>query len=101
MQYVIKHRPEDFYVEEISNVRVLDNGPYILCTLKKTDFDQQKALRTIADSLKIPLKNIGFAGTKDKKAITSQLISIKGVPIERIEQLRIKDITLHFLGHSD
>ena len=101
MDYVLKHRPDDFIVDEISNVRFLDKGPFLLCTLKKTDFDQQRAVRSIAERLNIPIKSIGFAGTKDKKAITSQVISMKGVSRDKIEQLRIRDIELTFLGYSD
>lgn len=101
MDYILKYRPEDFIVEEISNVRVLDKGQYLLCTLKKTDFDQQKALKSIAERLNIPLKNIGFAGTKDKKAITRQVISIKNISRDKIEQLKLRDIELEFLGYSD
>lgn len=97
----IKQIPEDFTVKEISNVKVKDKGNYLYFRLKKKDWNTLDAVKRISKRLNIPIKNIGFAGSKDKKAVTEQLISIKNTKKEKIENLEIKDIKLTFLGHGN
>jgi len=91
--------PEDFIVEEISG-DIGTEGRFLICRLTKKDWDQQRAVKEIAKRLGISYKRIGFAGTKDKHAVTSQLISIEGITAEEIDQVRIRDITLEPVGRS-
>jgi tRNA pseudouridine13 synthase len=92
----IKQSPEDFIVKEIYDLKE-DHGPYSYFLLKKTNYTTIKALETIANKLNIPLKNIGFAGNKDKNAITEQKISIfKGA--KSTENIEFKDIELKYLS---
>ena len=72
----IKENPEDFVVKEISNVK-LDKGDYSIFRLKKKNYTTERAVQTIANALKIDRKRIGYAGNKDKVAVTEQNISIK------------------------
>ena len=74
--YKIKQIPQDFIVIEKTNQK-FQKGNYHYFKLTKTNFTTAQATSKIADILKIPLKSIGYAGTKDKKAITTQAISIK------------------------
>ncbi len=97
----IKQLPEDFAVKEISNVKFLDKGNYLYFKLKKKNWNTLDAAKEISKRLNLPIKNIGFAGSKDKKAITEQVISVKNTKKERIENLKIKDIELEFLGYGD
>ena len=69
---------EDFIVEEVPSA-IGTKGPFLICRLTKKDWDQQRALKEVAKRLGISYKRIGFTGTKDKHAITSQLISIQGI----------------------
>ncbi|NYT06973.1 MAG: tRNA pseudouridine(13) synthase TruD [Methanomicrobiales archaeon] len=91
--------PEDFIVEEIPPVTG-DDGPYLILRLTKKDWDQQRALREIARRLGISYRRIGFAGTKDKHAVTSQVISIPGISEEDIGRVRLRDIRLEVVGRS-
>ncbi len=75
-------------------------GPFLICRLTKKDWDQQRALKEVAKRLGISYKRIGFTGTKDKHAITSQLISIQGITPEEIGRVQIRDITLEPVGRS-
>ena len=77
--YKIKQLRSDFIVKEISDVvnRIQNNGKYAYYTLKKTNLTTVGALEILSKKFKIPLKNFGFAGNKDKNAITVQKISIK------------------------
>ena len=74
--YKIKQIPEDFVVREISGIRPSEHGKYTYFLLKKRNYTTQRAVKAIADALHIPEKRFGFAGNKDKNAITEQLCSV-------------------------
>ncbi|MBN2053038.1 tRNA pseudouridine(13) synthase TruD [Candidatus Woesearchaeota archaeon] len=97
-EYKIKELPEDFVVKEKSSLKLADKGEYAVFRLKKRDYTTEKAVQQIADSLGIERKRIGYAGSKDSKAITEQSISIRNVRKEKVEDLKLKDIELEFLG---
>lgn len=96
--YTIKQSPEDFIVKEISNVKTKESGEFQIYLLKKTDYTTEKAVQTIADQLNLPRKFIGYAGNKDKVAVTEQYISIK---TKNKVNLSLKDIQLNFIGYTD
>jgi tRNA pseudouridine13 synthase len=91
--------PEDFVVEELVE-GIGNDGPFLICRLTKKDWDQQRAIREIGKRLGISYKRIGFAGTKDKHAVTSQFISIRGISEDEIERMDIRDIRLEAAGRS-
>lgn len=109
--YKIKQEAEDFIVEEITEQETLSidktyffkesKGKHLICVLKKDNWDTQLALREIAKRLHISKNRIGFAGTKDKKAISIQLISITSIKPEDLERVKIKDIEIYPLYLSD
>jgi len=99
--YSIKQSPEDFVVKEIIKYPKKDEGEYVCFNLKKKNYTTLRAVKTIADLLRIPLKRIGFAGAKDKIALTEQLITIAGIERKKIERLHIKDIELAFISYGD
>lgn len=99
--YQIKQLPEDFIVKEISNVKIKSRGSYLYFKLGKKNWNTLDAVKAISKRLNIPLKNTGFAGSKDRKAVTEQLVSFKRVKKEKIESLKLKDISLTFLGYGD
>jgi len=73
----LKQLPTDFIVEEISNIRVtqeIDDQAIFL--LEKKEIDTYNAINSIAKKIHIPLSEIGYAGLKDKHALTRQYISI-------------------------
>ncbi|MBI4441111.1 tRNA pseudouridine(13) synthase TruD [Candidatus Woesearchaeota archaeon] len=70
---IIKHRPEDFIVQEQTTLP-LGDGRYSYWLLRKRNMTTMEAVHAVARSMGI--KKIGFAGTKDKVAVTEQYISI-------------------------
>ena len=96
--YKLKQIPEDFIVNEISNFEVKGKGNYSYYILRKKNYSTLRAAEHIAEKIGIPLKWIGFAGNKDKAAITSQLISIKN---KKADGISLKDIELNYLGSGD
>lgn len=98
--YQLKQEPEDFVVREVAN-HSFSSGGYSVCKIIKRNYTTIRALEQISKALGIRLKDIGFAGTKDKRAVTEQHISIKNVNKEKIAQTKLKDITIEFLGYMD
>ena len=98
--YVIKQLPEDFNVVEKSTLNLQKQGAYGIFLLEKMNYTTERAVQQIADALHILRKAIGYAGNKDKNAITQQYISIKGKG-KNAEMLRLKDLKLTFKGFSN
>ncbi len=99
--YKIKQKPEDFVVIEKSKVQLQEKGKYTIYLLRKENLTTQKAVQLIADSLRINQKDIGYAGTKDRHAVTEQIISIKNVSKENIDKIKISRIQIKFLGYCE
>lgn len=85
---------EDFIVEEIPLPEKSNQGPYLVCRLTKKNWEHQHAIREIARKLGISHRRIGWGGTKDRRAVTTQYISLYKVSAESVAQVRLKDITL-------
>jgi len=98
--YIIKQKPEDFIVNEIPLYELNNKGIYSYFWLIKRGYNTVDAVKKIAKMLNIRLKSIGFAGAKDKNAVTKQLISVKSINKEALEKLKIKDITLEYVGNG-
>ena len=103
----IKNQYKDFIVREITHSgRVLeikeDSGPiyfsgdnkdsYTLFNLTKINKDTFEAIRLISKALGVPPKSIGYAGLKDKRAITVQMASIRGNYVEKLKNLKLGKI---------
>lgn len=109
----IKAEPGDFVVEEIGTTvnyklieRISDLFPkkrkeQLHCTLVKTNYTTNRAVARISGKLRVSRKRIGYAGMKDKRAITSQRISIYRGNKAIIKKLRMKDIELKNFHYSD
>ena len=51
--------------------------PYIHFTMQKTNRDTQDALSHLSRMLRVSAKDLSVAGTKDKRAVTTQRVSLK------------------------
>ncbi len=101
--YIIKAKPEDFLVREVAGKKlksICESGEFMIFLLRKREYNTETAVQRIADALGIARKNIGYAGSKDRQAITEQYISIRGVPKEKVQGLNLKEISLEFVGFS-
>lgn len=96
----IKTIPEDFVVREVATLP-LGKGKYDYYLLQKKGWTTLGAVKRLAQFLQIPLKDIGFAGNKDKQAVTTQAISVLGVSRKKVEQFSLADITLTYQGSGD
>ncbi|MFH1212177.1 MAG: tRNA pseudouridine(13) synthase TruD [Candidatus Woesearchaeota archaeon] len=96
--YFLKQVPEDFIVDEIFTIPFLDKGDYAVFKLVKRNRNTEDVVQEISKRLGIPRKNIGYAGVKDKHAVTTQLISIFRASKERVSNLKIENSSLEFRG---
>ncbi|NOR60279.1 MAG: tRNA pseudouridine(13) synthase TruD [Methanosarcinales archaeon] len=97
----IRQVPEDFIVEELTNREEQDLGKYLICTLTKKNWDTHHLVRDISRILHISQQRIGWAGTKDKQALTTQKISIYNMDPPELERIRLRDVTLTAVGRSN
>ncbi|MBP3444168.1 MAG: tRNA pseudouridine(13) synthase TruD, partial [Methanocorpusculaceae archaeon] len=74
--------PEDFIVEELP-ITFTNTGPYTICRLTKKSWEHQHAVREITNRLHISPKRFGWAGTKDRNAVTTQYVSLYDVQKEQ------------------
>ncbi len=100
----LKLYQEDFIVEEIElddtlhtidyenvyseNSTILGSGETIYATLVKCGLSTIEVVRDMAEKLGIEQKNIGYAGMKDKNAVTAQRISIRGMGDKSLEKIK-------------
>jgi len=90
---VLKSSPEDFIVEEISQPPPpAVEGAYTIATLRLRAWETNRLVRALARSLRISRRRIGFAGTKDKRAVTTQLMSFENVPPDALTSLNLRDV---------
>jgi len=72
-----------------------NNGEeHLQLTLEKYNTDQNNAIRMITRHLRTSRKRVGYAGMKDKRAITVQRISIWKPEYERVKEFRSRYVDL-------
>ncbi len=83
----IKERPEDFFVEEIPLFEPSGDGEHIFVALEKIRLSTSETLDLLSAHFGVHKRDIGFAGMKDKRAVTRQTFSIHA-PFEDPEKAR-------------
>jgi tRNA pseudouridine13 synthase len=73
----IKESPEDFVVEELPAYAPSGEGTHVYVRFTKTDLTTLDAVRVIARALGCEPREAGFAGMKDRRAVTTQTISLQ------------------------
>ena len=93
----IKQVLGDFKVKEILHLDKSE-GKYHYYILKKKGYSTLGAIEKISKNLRIPLKQIGYAGNKDSFAETEQYVSFIGISKKRIDGFSFKNIYLKYAG---
>jgi tRNA pseudouridine13 synthase len=97
---VIKTQPEDFLVTEVPLYAPAGRGEHTYFEIEKCDLSTIEALERLHAELGVELRDFGYAGLKDRKGITRQVISVAGKRPEEILALRVPQMqvlwaTLH------
>lgn len=97
----LREKAEDFVVGEVPADPWKDTGRYLILRLTKRNWEQQRLVKEMAKALGISHRRISWAGTKDRKAVTSQYISIYGLEPGAVERIALPDVRLEPVGRSD
>jgi tRNA pseudouridine13 synthase len=90
----LKRQCDDFLVEEISRYPPRDDsGRYVVAKVTSENWETNRLIRVMSHALGISRYRIGFAGTKDKRAITSQLMSFEA-PLESVQGISIHQVSI-------
>jgi tRNA pseudouridine13 synthase len=90
MTAVIKQQPDDFQVEELTDILPGDTGPFALYRLEKTGWTTPDALAALRRRWKIDLRRLSYGGLKDRHAHTIQYLTIFHGPRRNLTHQQIK-----------
>ncbi|PLY00964.1 MAG: tRNA pseudouridine(13) synthase TruD [Desulfuromonas sp.] len=85
-----KETPEDFQVEEIPLYPCSGSGEHLYLWVEKAGITTRNLLAQLARGLRIKEREIGYAGLKDARALTRQMVSVSGVTPEQVKQLELE-----------
>ncbi len=91
---VIKEHPEDFVVEEVPLYEPSGEGTHVYAWMEKKGISTMDAVNRLARQLKVPARNIGYAGLKDSHAITRQWISVEHINPEVLDSAIVANIKI-------
>lgn len=84
---------EDFIVDELP-IKFSNSGNFLILKIEKQNCDTWEACEKIAQFLQIYSNEVGYAGLKDKRATTTQYISIPKKYSKDIKNFRSKKIKI-------
>lgn len=88
----MRFQPEDFIVEEILLYKPTGIGTHTYFAIRKHNLSTFEAIKRIADTLQFNQRDIGYAGLKDKCAITTQVLSVEGLTPEQVLKIEVPSI---------
>ncbi len=71
----IKARPEEFFVEEVLGFDLSGDGEHDYLWIEKTGANTEWVARQLARHAEVPARDVGYAGLKDRHAVTRQWFS--------------------------
>ena len=98
----IKQRPEDFRVDEIPLYDPCGEGTHTYIRIEKRDITTHQAVKFIARHLDRRPQEIGFAGIKDARAVTTQTLSVEHIDKHQLDHFHHDNIRiLHTAFHTN
>ena len=100
----LRKKPEDFKVDEIiSNndkahwiwAKQNKHGKHAIVRITAKNWDTHVLVKELSRELGIGQKAIGFAGTKDKRALTTQYFSVMAQQ-KKIEEIKLENVNIEF-----
>jgi len=94
--------PEDFGVNEVSkHPPEKENGNFVIADINVINWETNNLVRELSRRLNISRKRISFAGTKDKRAKSTRLMSFYNINNEVLSKIKIKDVEIDNIYRSD
>ncbi|MBX8644321.1 MAG: tRNA pseudouridine(13) synthase TruD, partial [Thermoplasmata archaeon] len=98
----IKNEIEDFIVSEIPLLPAAnERGNFVICRVTARNWETNRLVRELSRRLQIGRKRIGFAGTKDKRGLTSRYMSFEGVDEGVLRSIDIRDVDVEVVGRAN
>jgi len=94
IDFHFKQSPRDFVVEEIPLYEFSGEGEHLILLIRKKNLTTNEMIGQIARYLGIKNKEIGYAGLKDKHAMTKQYISLHKKYEEALENFQSDGIKI-------
>lgn len=95
-----RSRPEDFIVDELPGFEPAGEGEHLLLTVRKRGMTTVHAARRIAQWAGIQDMGIGYAGLKDRHAVTTQRFTVHLPKRVAPELASLQDESLQVLEHA-
>jgi len=88
----LRATPQDFVVDEVSEkLEPVEDGRFTAAVIRSTNWETNRLVRKMSKRLGIGRNRINFAGTKDKRAVTTQLF-VFSAPLEDVQSLDLGDV---------
>jgi tRNA pseudouridine13 synthase len=84
--------PEDFLVFEIPAYFPSGTGSHVFAHVEKRGLTTPRAVELLCRAVGADPRAAGFAGMKDKHAVTRQWVSIQDIPPEALLSLELPDV---------
>ena len=89
--HAIRTRPEDFVVVEEPLYRPSGQGTHLFLRVEKRGRTTEQVARELARAAGVAPRDVGYAGRKDRHALTTQWFSLPGGDPERALDLELTD----------
>lgn len=83
--------PEDFRVDEVPLYSPAGEGGHTFVRVEKRGRTTEEVARALARAAGVPPRDVGYAGRKDRFAVTTQWFSVPGLPPESAGRLALPD----------
>src|SRR5262245_31228744 len=90
----LKQQPEDFQVDELTDLAPASQGPHALYRLEKRGWSTPDAVAAIRRRWKIDFRRLSYGGLKDRHARTLQYFTIYRGPQRNLTHQEIKVVYL-------
>lgn len=98
----LKQRNTDFVVEEIPAYHPCGSGEHLYLFIEKNGRATLEVIHEIARHFRVPVRSIGYAGMKDKHAITRQYVSVHTFDDSPLDTLQLNGVrVLEALRHRN
>ncbi len=99
-EFLFNSSPRDFTVEEIPLYEFTGEGEHLILQVRKKDMTTWDMMDTISNHIGIRRRDMGYAGLKDKNAMTIQYISLPAKFQEKLasfthDKIKILNSTKH------
>ncbi len=96
----IKEQVKDFIVTELASHDFDEDGDHLIVKLRKQNMTTMEAVSKLSNMLHISKDRVGYAGNKDKRAVTEQYISVEGVDETEVRQVFTDEFDLEVEGRN-